>query len=139
MRPGAGGQGAGVCLGIEGRGRDQQAECPDGAAVSVYPVGGGKHRGLAFAAELAQCGAQGLANLAAGLGGFGHVAQAWPQGQGRGVHQGQGHVVVGAVAAAVDQPGFGGQVGFVDQGFNGQVGEVVGQGDFGCLGWPLRG
>ena len=72
--------------------------------------------------------AQGLAEGADGLGGFGHVAQAWPQCQGRGMHQGQGHVVVGAIATAVDQAGFGGQVGFVDQGFHGQVGQVIGQG-----------
>ncbi|MCY1441381.1 hypothetical protein D9M71_576940 [compost metagenome] len=107
--------------------------------MGVDPLGGGQHRVFAFAAKVAQCGAQGLADCADGLSGFGHVAQAWPQGQGRGMHQGQSHVGVGAVTAAVDQAGFGGQVGFVDQGFHGQVGQVVGQRDFACLGWPLRG
>lgn len=137
--PGPRGHRAGAGIGVEGLGGDQQAQGPDSAAVGVDPMGRGQHRGFAFTAELAQAGAQGLADGANGLRGCGHVAQAGPQGQGRGVHQGQGHVGVSAVAAAVDQAGFGGQFGFVDQGFHGQVGQVVWQLNPGCVGWPLRG
>ncbi|MNR66049.1 hypothetical protein D3C85_1893520 [compost metagenome] len=61
------------------------------------------------------------------LGGIGHLPQAWPEGQCRSVHQRQAHVAVGATATAVDQAGFGRQVGLVDQRLDGQVGQLIGQ------------
>ncbi|MNR09781.1 hypothetical protein D3C85_1260000 [compost metagenome] len=110
-----------------GGGGDQQAQRPDRPAVGVDPAGDFEHLRLAVAAEAAEGLAQGHINLPGDLASGGHVVEGGPQRPGRGVHQLEAEVVVGATAAAVDQCRLGRQLGLVDQRLDGEVGELLGQ------------
>ncbi|MNF64562.1 hypothetical protein D3C84_462980 [compost metagenome] len=102
------GDGVGIlALGLEGHGRHQQAQSPDGATVSVDAPGGSQHRGLAFTADAAQGFAQRLADFAVFQRRLGHLLEAGPEGQRRGVHQAQVQIAVGATTATVHQRRFG--------------------------------
>ncbi|MNF75220.1 hypothetical protein D3C84_572790 [compost metagenome] len=110
-----------------GGGSDQQAQRPDRPAVGVDPAGDFEHLHLAVAAEAAEGLAQGHVDLPGGLAGGGHVVEGGPQRPGRGVHQLQAEVTVGAAAATVDQRRLGRQLDLVDQRLDGEIGERLGQ------------
>ncbi|RMP48517.1 hypothetical protein ALQ20_200219 [Pseudomonas syringae pv. atrofaciens] len=110
-------------LGIQRGSGHQQAQRPDRAAMRIHPAGGAQHRGFAFTAKPAQCLTQWLAHDTELRGGVGHPLESRPQRQRRRMHQPQVQVAVRAAATPVHQSRFGRQIGFVDQGVDGQIGQ----------------
>ncbi len=106
---------------LQRRRRAEQPQRPDRPAMGVHAASDAEHVGFAVPAQLAEGFAQGLADFAKLLRRFGHRLERRPQRMSRGVHQAQVQVDMRAVAASIDQPRLGREVGLVDQRLHRQV------------------